>query len=813
MPRTLPRPKDKADYYARFRPRLNREQIFQHEKLLAAAKEASAAPDSPSKKADEAAKYKALADFYQDVALGAADAQLANTEFPEDEDIWRRFPDVDPRGHYSEMELSFVRRKERIEALLQMRSEETRFAVKTLMDGAAFKEIERRMQEVAKVQRRYTRAEKLADHSVQMQMHTTVAALTGSAVPATVWEKGQQVQRYPVVDMEKAITGLEYLVGIRRGPLTPDVQQFFQKEFSFDLAKADLAQFRTLVRPSEMVFRYPDFESQCAQRNFSKPEYWDRSTFDVPPLHGTEMDEQRFAYSVGTAMKTLDTMFGDAERLEVETVQKQTARGTEQYERHAYDRADLLIIGGKTAREILAEEYAAGTLKGQYEADSTRTFKDFQDFYDVYGHEAVADLVGNAMLSGEHVEAFIPHGKGGVFAKGEPVQLTQMGFERSKLSKVELNGWEKFWNRFGFFKEKKALADEYASFTAARERVKLNNLAVKAQVLADTAKAISGTSAQSKREFFGDQPLPKNIELHRKYNAERSAMVSFAAMKLIIDGYPIEKVFDPAALQAEKLAAGNAVLKMFRDTDDIQAEAKFFRDAATAFPAALNKFVADHPMPDGDVLAFTRSEFIPLRRACAAAFDLSQEVLRARSAFAPQDYDRIVDDLSLTAHLGDSVDKMVIKRQELITGKFGNRAADAICDYLSSAAYLMGVQQAVKTAGKGTPFTQALPRTTEMWLDAAASIAVGDASSELGDLYEAVPAARDMIRHAALTDDLMRDSTFKINVAQGEMEVTPPDQLLEMLPMLQEEPEASKAPETPKAPKPKTADKAKPPVL
>ncbi len=797
MPRDLPLPKNKDDLYDRFRPPLTEAQRQTHDGLLKAARAASEAPDSPGKKADEAAKYQALSDFFRDVALSVADSQLANIELPEDEDIWRHFPDVDPRGHYSELELGYARRRDRVEALLQMRTQETRTAVKSLLESEEFRKLEGRLQAVTYQQRRLTRAEKVADHSVQMRLHTEAAALVGARVQ--VMENGRAVDCNPVVDMEKAMTGIEYLLGIKRGPLTPEIQQFFQNEFHFDIARQNLAQFRTLVRPSEMVFHYPDFNNQCVQRNFSQPQNWGVSLLGLPRLSTEALEEQRFAYSVGTAMKTLDTMFGDAERLEAEAVEKQTANGTERYERYAYDRADLIIIGGKTAREILAEEFETGELKGRYETAAKRTFQDFQDFYDVYGHEAVADLVGSAMLSETRVEAFIPHGKGGVFAADEPVRLTQMGFERSKLPPVELSAWEKFWNRFGFFKEKKALADEYASVTAARERVKFNNLSERAKVLAAKTEAIDGVRKQSKREFFGDRPLPKDSP--RKYSFERSAGTSFAVMQMVIEGYPLDKIFDPAALQAEKLAAGQKVIQIFQGTDNVDAEMQFFRDAAAKFPAALDKLVADHPLPD-DVSALSSPEYFPLIRACAAGFDASQEMKRARNAMVAQgrevpDHEQISDALSAMAPLGDCMRRLNRSRAEILTGKFSSgRASQGIADYLTAAAFLKGALQKSREAGRTTPVSQVFTYVGTGTLMASAQTAVAGLSEGLAERYDKMPEARDTLRRAVVSDELIRTGVFKMGEGM-QVDVELPGDLFPPLP---KEPEEAKAP---KAAKPK----------
>ena len=113
----------------------------------------------------------------------------------------------------------------------------------------------------------------------------------------------------------------------------------------------------------------------------------------------------------------------------------------------AVNRGDLIVIDGRTVREIMEERYRELELPKQ----------DFEAYYQKNVKSAAKDLVGAALASDQRVELFVPDKNG--FISAEPTSVSRTGFKPDPVRQPEAFGSvKKFFMKFGFFKEEAAKA-------------------------------------------------------------------------------------------------------------------------------------------------------------------------------------------------------------------------------------------------------------------------------------------------------------------------------------------------------------------
>ena len=170
-----------------------------------------------------------------------------------------------------------------------------------------------------------------------------------------------------------------------------------------------------------------------------------------------QVEQQMQQYMENTVNPNLDNMFLPSE-----------GSGND----HKVDRGNHIVINGRTVKEIIAEEF-----RKTHDPSDSRFSIDFKNFYYKQGKALVSQRVAAAVMSGQQVDVYVPDPKTGKI-KDTPARITKSGYEPNPINRPQqMNRWQKFWSRFGFYKDKVAEQANYAARSAARDRVKLYNKA------------------------------------------------------------------------------------------------------------------------------------------------------------------------------------------------------------------------------------------------------------------------------------------------------------------------------------------------
>ena len=145
------------------------------------------------------------------------------------------------------------------------------------------------------------------------------------------------------------------------------------------------------------------------------------------------------------------------------------------------DRADYIIIGGRTATEMLVEKFneefptVINPLKQEPFSDFQRVAA-YTTFYKKKGKDYVNQMVSEALAKGEEVKVFVPDKVTGKIQK-DPMKLTRTEYQPiGPLAKpAQLNRWQRFWNKLGFYKKEKAAVVNYEKEMNLRNKVQFCN--------------------------------------------------------------------------------------------------------------------------------------------------------------------------------------------------------------------------------------------------------------------------------------------------------------------------------------------------
>ncbi|WP_409967372.1 hypothetical protein RFF05_12325 [Bengtsoniella intestinalis] len=133
--------------------------------------------------------------------------------------------------------------------------------------------------------------------------------------------------------------------------------------------------------------------------------------------------------------------------------------------------------------------------------------------------------------------------------------ITQQGVKQEELPPATMNGFQRFFNKFGFFKEAASKVEEYNSVMKGRQNVQEN---YKTDHLDDprtysTAlrnnlfEAVCDTSENFKQNSF-----PGRDGKASPYRTTRTAPQSLAFATLLSEGHSMEDILNPYKLGAEK---------------------------------------------------------------------------------------------------------------------------------------------------------------------------------------------------------------------------------------------------------------------
>ena len=224
------------------------------------------------------------------------------------------------------------------------------------------------------------------------------------------------------------------------------------------------------------------------------------------------------------------------------------------------ERGDHIVIDGRTAREILAEEFAR-----DHERTEDKFQSDFNIFYITQGKKLMHERVAAAMMTGKQVDFYVPDPNTGMIEM-EPSKLVGTDFEPNPINlPAQMTRWQKFWSKLGFYRNKVAEQKNCKRRVEAQKRVRFYNMVGRAQ-MARIASQSAGISAGWK-EYY---PERKDLDLFNLpprgyYRLSRQGMAGYVNCLLAVQkdkaGKPLytnEQLFDmqsPAMRQARADAA------------------------------------------------------------------------------------------------------------------------------------------------------------------------------------------------------------------------------------------------------------------
>lgn len=570
-------------------------------------------------------------------------------------------------------------------------------------------------------------------------------------------EAGMAVEEY-----DKLLQGIEYASGVRRGPVPQEITDFYKDALGSELEMGRVAAASTIEQtPARVRVEFQNMENRLRQAAFAQPGNWGKTHDEIDALADAtgvvEISQQIPPYALATADRVIDPLFRDIER---------TGGGHLQ-------RADLILVDGKTIRETMQEQFTASGRTGS-----------FDDFYRQNANRMTNELVAAGLMAGKRVEAFVPN-KYGEIPK-EPTQITKTGYEPSPLKPEHFNAWQRHFAKRGFYQEKVARQAEYERLMAARDRVRGQaeaNAEKAGKVIADarleslhgaieTGKRLVTTGARVKGMFFGrimaeradalqakigDKPLravsaddagrPMETFTFAAFQAMNSGSGSYGSFTrsepvdtcigmLLAQGHDIHDIMDPAKLQTERDAAAREFME-HAAADDQEWLGRVTYHGHMATLAAAARMTQGQDIT-GDAY---RAELPYLQTMLHSAFSTSQKLatpgcregyLMEACKEAARDKDAITDqELALGSARGTALDGKIndcaLLCDELMTGLKAEAqlAADPVGadpTVLSTVALAKLCQQHMRS---GSNIIETAPRSAEMAACRAASFESG----------------------------------------------------------------------------------------
>lgn len=473
------------------------------------------------------------------IGLERATASLGQKwNYPEDPGITDKFPGVDPRGFYSEVDMALYDRYAKLAAALPARPPEVQAYVGGLLNQVAAKGTVL-MQDW----------QRMRDTSLQLRNVTRAAKLAPTQRASDALLKNAQERVAAEADFQRMdgfLTAMEYAAGL--SDKAPDERAV---SYLRDTVHAPIPDEVMAVRtapaaaPDTLSVHFQDFDHVVEQQFFANPRNWGKEPWQMPP-DIANADAGALAvsrYAAATVDRTIQPLFEKVEQFSQGEFCDQLDRGA------------LITVDGRTVRSLMVEQY-------------TGEPNQFDKWYQENVREMTNQLVSAGLMAGKRVETFVPDAQGRL--PKEPTQITKSGYEPSPLKKVTLNAWERHFAKHGFYKEKAAKAAEYQRVMEGREQVRIG---YQSALVAQRSQALTRTEtlffSEYKQELgsgpenrLSDVLSEKSIHPgHGSFRLSRSAHVTACVFQLASQGYSVRDILDPNKLQAERQAAGKLYME------------------------------------------------------------------------------------------------------------------------------------------------------------------------------------------------------------------------------------------------------------
>lgn len=484
--------------------------------------------------------------------------------YPDDPDIGERFPGVDPFGKYSEIDMGFCQRMERLRVAKAFQPAPIQEYVDRLLEGYADQgtDLGKRWSQVVEMSMRYRTAQRAAKRAVTEEDSQWFLEENENR------KKDRNIQIF-----DSILNVAEYAAGLTdREPSARDRDRAEADGLAYT---PELERMR-LTAPVlgdglRVGMEFADFDHVVTQRYFADPEYWDRGQRAIPKdaLSVEETEKAIGQYAEATAERYLSPLF----------------RSVEERTHGLINRSELVIVDGRTVQEILQERYEAEAKSGSMELSR-------EEWLDRNQAGMTNEIVAAGLMAGKRVEAFVPDARGRI--PKEPLQIVKEGYEPAPLKRVTLNAWERHFAKHGYYREKAAQAVEYRRTMEARERVRTQNEKRQIRDLDSLAHPCI------KEQFFGEWmkengPLPESVP--GGFNVGRSSFSSMAVCAMARAGFSAEQIMDPGWRKEEKSAICKEVIDRM-EAGDKEWEARTLYEGCQALNREMDTLLSREVMTE-----------------------------------------------------------------------------------------------------------------------------------------------------------------------------------------------------------------------
>ena len=458
-----------------------------------------------------------------------------------------------------------------------------------------------------------------------------------------------------------------------------------------------------------------------------------------------QRDQHMEAYSKATVSRHLDEVFNQWDK-------RYNLHTTIPY----LDRADHIIINGRTVTELMVDKFNKDipnmTLRDGTKVTEKNRTQAYAQYYQDHGKEAVNQIVFNALANGENVEVYVPDKMTGEI-KDPPMKLIPTGYAVTGdlVKPPQLNGWQRFWNKLGFYKREKAAVVNYEREVAARKKVAFCNKVARANICSMSSQA---SMFQSDLETYHPevmddlrQNFPQangSMEGLSETNGFRAYRTSFYTLATLVlatkrdkNGnllYTNEQLFDPDDKEMQKARAdamkevydhyksGGLLQAELEKKKKAESEGKTYEiDHELEKQAAEDRaWVVDLQHDAADVMVdrindqagkldFSRPDLIDQKGyreygvLSDATFDLSQDMKTNEkhmdSKYGKGTFDRVLDKVAYCSAFSRETGSALFNQRILVNGLPGKDESE-ICTKLAptlmTQAYLQQIGKQLK---------------------------------------------------------------------------------------------------------------------
>ena len=460
------------------------------------------------------------------------------------------------------------------------------------------------------------------------------------------------------------------------------------------------------------------------------------------------LDQHIEAYSDATVSAQLEDAFGQWDK-------RYDLNTTIPY----LDRADHIIINGRTVTDLLVEKFNRDlpnmTLRDGNKVDRNNRTQAYAQYYHDHGKQAVNQMVFSALANGENVEVYVPDKRTGQI-KDPPSKLTPTGYDLAGplVQPAQLTGWQKFWNFFGFYKKEKAAVVNYENEVAARKKVafcnkvgRANNCGIITQAPAYRAaleKYHPDTIEDLRQTFPGANGDIENLDETNGFRTFRSSYYTLATLVLATKRdkngnllYTNEQLFDENDPEMQEARANamkevydhyksGGLLKAEQDKKEkAESEGKTYEidpelekkaaadrdwlvklqyDAADVMPERINKQAEklDFSKPD----LTEQKGYREFGLLSDATFDMSQDVSSNQKQldqkYGKGAYYKVIDKVSDCSQFPRELGRALFNQRHLVNGLSGD-SMPQVCTQLAPTFMTQAYQQQIGKQLKENP--------------------------------------------------------------------------------------------------------------